>query len=340
MQQRENSATSPWRMLHAALGLSVLLHLVGCSSTEMLVKIPSISGIATIDDYSIDTYQNAIELFSPAGLEQKMLKKKLQKRTRHVFVLIDTSPEMQENYRNISRQDYAFEILQRFHHTLPDMGLQGGVAQTHCYGKASLFSSLNCHEAGDRTLPLVGPYQPEVIQQKIDKQFHIQHVGVGNLATAISELSPLISDSAQSAALVILSNWENIDSEAVYALSRLRLKSTQQQEICAYAVGVGNQYSRSRFDAVDQCGFSVAADKIAQPRDMSHFIERIFFYGPADTDNDGIYDYLDKCPNTQPGRLIGFDGCNRFPEPAVDPVVTNSTAEDRKKNRRVEIYTR
>jgi hypothetical protein len=38
----------------------------------------------------------------------------------------------------------------------------------------------------------------------------------------------------------------------------------------------------------------------------------MFFYGPADTDNDGIYDYRDKCPNTEKGRLVRFDGCKRF----------------------------
>jgi hypothetical protein len=29
-------------------------------------------------------------------------------------------------------------------------------------------------------------------------------------------------------------------------------------------------------------------------------------------DGDGIYDYMDKCPNTEKGRLVRFDGCYRF----------------------------
>jgi len=49
-----------------------------------------------------------------------------------------------------------------------------------------------------------------------------------------------------------------------------------------------------------------------QPREMSYFVEKILFSGPADSDGDGIYDYLDECPSTTPGRVIGRNGCARF----------------------------
>jgi hypothetical protein len=45
---------------------------------------------------------------------------------------------------------------------------------------------------------------------------------------------------------------------------------------------------------------------------MAHFVERAFYLDPADSDGDGIYDYLDLCPATLAGKIVGYDGCDRF----------------------------
>jgi hypothetical protein len=45
---------------------------------------------------------------------------------------------------------------------------------------------------------------------------------------------------------------------------------------------------------------------------MTHFVQRVLYKGPADSDGDGIYDYLDGCPNTSIGRIVDYFGCLRF----------------------------
>lgn len=306
------------RFFKAVIVMAMLLFLIGCTSSEMLVKISASDDTATVDPYNTSTYKNNIALFSPLALQQKINRQKLQQKSSNLFVLLDTSAAMQDDYRNMSRYEYGVEILNRFHQTLPELNLHGGVFTTTAYSGSSFFSSVfsTGPDAGDenRRYPVYGEYKPMQMQQQVLDASHLNKMGDGSLHTAIAELADIVVDIRQPSTLLLLTRWERIDEKAMIELARLRekLKLEHGQDVCVYTIGVGNNYSRARFDQVDTCGFSVTADNIAQPRDMSHFVERMFFFGPADTDNDGIYDYLDKCPDTQKDRLVGFDGCNRF----------------------------
>ena len=104
----------------------------------------------------------------------------------------------------------------------------------------------------------------------------------------------------------------NIITAVINSPSILTTSQEQRSGVCLYTVGVGNRLSRTRLDTVDSCGHSVAADKVAQPRDMAHFVQNILYKGPADTDGDGIYDYRDRCLNTHAGRIVDYSGCPRF----------------------------
>ncbi len=302
------------RMVRAGSLLSVLL-MFGCSSSEMLVKIPSNSDGATIAPYDTSTFKNNIDLFSPLSLERKIDQLKLLQRTEKLFVLFDNSDSMQDNYRGISRYDYGLEILDRFHRTLPNMTLQGNVFITSAYINTFFLSRiLSGDNNQDEFSWAIEPYDPDIMQERAKDTTQSFVAGDGSLHSAIYEMSDLIAYTNEPAALLLVTHWERIDKKALTAIAHLRqrIKMQHDKELCVYTIGVGNNYSRARFDQSDTCGTSVAADKIAQPRDMLHFIERMFFFGPADTDNDGIYDYRDKCPDTEQGRLVRFDGCKRF----------------------------
>jgi OOP family OmpA-OmpF porin len=299
----------------------LLISLTGCSSSEMLIKVPTSSDSATIAPYDISTHKRSIHLFNPVRLEQKITQQKLMPRVRNLFVLIDDSSYMNQDYRGLSRRDHARETLRRFNHTLPAIGLNG-----HVYVLAGNRWFTNSADMETIELP---EYDADQIERDLDEGRYDRSVGTGSLATAIDDLTGHIISADGASALVLITSWESIDSAAEDAVARLRQRSQhgagftvtnttnawqgkKSTDVCVYTIGIGNTFSRTRFDRADACGFSVASDKIAQPRDMSHFIERILFFGPSDTDGDGIYDYLDKCPDTKAGRLVRFDGCYRF----------------------------
>jgi hypothetical protein len=297
-------------------GLLVAVALLsGCSSTEMLVKVPANAEGITVEPYNTNTHKNTIEIFSPLSLQKKINKQQLVQRANNLFVLLDNSASMQDEYRGMSREEYGTKVLDRFHQSLPDINLQGNVYKTNAYLNTSFISRILSSENNQvNTDWAIHPYEPLEMQKRIQDSTGNKIAGDGSLHSAITSMSKLITDSRGPVILMLVTRWERIDEKAVIAISRLRqqLLLEHERELCVFTVGVGNRYSRARFDQADSCGISVSADKVAQPRDMSNFIERMFFYGPADRDNDGIYDYRDKCPNTEEGRLVRFDGCQRF----------------------------
>ncbi|NNJ92182.1 MAG: hypothetical protein HKP55_10940 [Gammaproteobacteria bacterium] len=295
--------------------LATVVLLSGCSSTEMLVKVPANADGITVEPYNTNTHKNNIEIFSPLSLQKKINRQQLVQRANNLFVLFDNSASMKEDYRGVSREKYGVMVLDRFHQSLPDINLQGNVYKTNGNIKTSFMSRILSTENNQVNTELaIHRYEPQEMQKRIQDSAGNMIAGDGSLHSAITRISKLITDSRGPAILLLVTRWERIDKKTVIAISRLRqqLILEHERELCVFTVGVGNRYSRARYDQADSCGISVSADKVAQPRDMSHFIERMFFYGPADRDNDGIYDYRDKCPNTEKGRLVRFDGCQRF----------------------------
>ncbi|TNF94376.1 MAG: hypothetical protein EP297_11900 [Gammaproteobacteria bacterium] len=319
------------RLRRDVMFAGLMVFLAGCSSSEMLIKVPTNSESATIAPYDISTYKRSIHLFNPVRLEQKITRQKLMPRVKNLFVLIDSSAYMNEDYRGHSRHDYAREIFRRFNNTLPDIGLNGDVyvfVGDRWFTNVTDSFASNAGSSNADEVPM-GKYDAEQVERDLDKGGHGRFVGSGSLASAISDLTEHIISVDGTSALILITSWESIDNAAEDAVARLRQRSQhgagfsvtnttntwqgkKSPGVCIYTIGVGNTFSRARFDQADECGFSVASDKIAQPRDMSHFVERILFFGPSDTDGDGIYDYMDKCPDTERGRLVRFDGCYRF----------------------------
>ena len=59
------------------------------------------------------------------------------------------------------------------------------------------------------------------------------------------------------------------------------------------------------------CGYQVSADSISTPIRMADFVRKLLFSEPLDLDSDGIYDYMDECPETKKNTVINWSGCQR-----------------------------
>ncbi|MGB0465956.1 MAG: hypothetical protein ACPGF7_00325 [Pontibacterium sp.] len=309
---------------------TLLALLSGCSSMESLVDVPVAPDNARIAPYSINTHQRSVHLFDPVSLKARIRERHLRPRVQQLYVLVDQTFTASDRYRDYSYTDYSREIFRRFNRTLPALPLGGG--------------AYALRQAEDSTEPADMPrYTARVIEQQLNAGRSLPGIGTADLAEAIDAISIKAQISKGNVALVILTDWKRIDQPVHEAVQRFRQrmraksgflvgarhrmfakagamvnpdsqawKDSEQRTGCVVMLGIGNRLSRTALDEVDQCGFSIAADKVAQPRDMSHLVERVLFNGPEDSDGDGIYDYKDRCPDTTPGRLIRFDGCARF----------------------------
>ena len=302
------------------LGLAfAVLSSVGCVSMERLVKVPAQSEMTIVENYNTELHRQSIHIFNPISLDNRVAELRLESRVEHLFFLVDQSSELSGDFRGVESRLYAREMVRRFTETMPEKTYSGALLifdQKPNTQKQAL--ELTSYTAADLQQALLTPDSMQRIERK-------------SLAMAMDQLSGLINQTEGSSAVILVTSWSQIDKSLERAVMRLRQRSsfvggTQivdsgnasipwqggQSGVCLYTLGVGNQLSRTRLETVDSCGYSVAANKVAQPRDMAHFVQTVLYKGPADTDGDGIYDYRDRCPDTSAGRIVNYSGCLRF----------------------------
>lgn len=302
------------------LGLAfAVLSSVGCVSMERLVKVPAQSEMTIVENYNTELHRQSIHIFNPISLDNRVAELRLESRVEHLFFLVDQSSELSGDFRGVESRLYAREMVRRFTETMPEKTYSGALLifdQKPNTQKQAL--ELTSYTAAD-------------LQQALHTPDSMQRIERKSLAMAMDQLSGLINQTEGSSAVILVTSWSQIDKSLERAVMRLRQRSsfvggTQivdsgnasipwqggQSGVCLYTLGVGNQLSRTRLETVDSCGYSVAANKVAQPRDMAHFVQTVLYKGPADTDGDGIYDYRDRCPDTSAGRIVDYSGCLRF----------------------------
>ena len=302
------------------LGLTfAALNALGCVSMERLVKVPAKTEMAIVESYNTELHQQSIHIFNPISLDSRVAELRLESRVEHLFFLVDQSSALSGEFRGVKARLYAREMVRRFTKTMPEKTYSGALfiydQKTSVQQQALRLSS---YTAADLEQALITPES----MQRIESE---------SLPMAIDQLSKLIHQTEGSSALILVTSWSQIDRAVERAVMRMRQRSSfvsgirivdsaqesipwqgGQSGVCLYTLGVGNQLSRTRLETVDSCGFSVAANKVAQPRDMAHFVQTVLYKGPADSDGDGIYDYRDQCPNTSAGRIVDYSGCLRF----------------------------
>jgi len=288
-----------------------VLALSGCSSMERLVDAPEKQTSTQAGAYELELYKRSVHLFDPVSVDDIASSERLQPRLENLFILVDDGDDS-ELYRGVPKQVYVYEIFRRFNLSMPHLNLRGG--------------AYRLSEHDDELW--VGPYSSREVQHKIDLNKPLTSLGTKNLAQGIEKITELAVTARGRTGLVIFTDWQNITAQEVEAVARFRQRGEalagfnvmpqigswdgSENPFCVFAVGVGNAMSRSLFDQADVCGFSEAADKVAQPRDMAYFVRKILFTTPLDSDGDGIYDYQDQCPDTPAGRIINRLGCLRF----------------------------
>jgi len=104
------------------------------------------------------------------------------------------------------------------------------------------------------------------------------------------------------------------------------LKGQFGDRLCIDTVQVGDdpggKASLEQIAKTSGCGFPTTADRLATSSSMAGFVESIFLSKPApkptpiaaapkplDSDNDGVPDNLDQCPNTPLGATVDARGC-------------------------------
>jgi len=303
--------------------VSLSLVLSACASMEQLVSVPESQSQARLEGYDLSLHQRSIHRFDPVRIAEKVNAQNLEARVANIVVLVDEDLADSE-IRGVPTEIYSREIIRRFLKTVPNDAfdiLLASVSPNN--GTIAGLTWSRQTETGLNQLAADQPL-PALIQ--------------GSLADALQALAEKLNENNGATAIVVFTEWNKIDQTVVDAISRLQqysqgetgetitaeveswsMKSSNAPS-CVHLIGLNNYLSRTPANMVT-CGLSKAADAISQPADMAFFVERILFKGPRDSDNDGVFDYLDKCPNTSEGRIVNFSGCSKFS--SVQPLKGN-----------------
>ncbi|MDB2331274.1 hypothetical protein N9V74_06145 [Alteromonas sp.] len=293
--------------------------------TEDLMHVPAHDNMTEVSEYDTRLHNQSVHIFNPMAIDARVTQLKLKPRVAHIVLVADQSSALNDTFRGLDKRYYAREVIRRFVKTMPDQAFSSTIITYNDSPTLQLYAPLDARLS-------IKPHYPHQLVQSLGDYRASQHIEVQSLSLALDFVSELVGNLPGPSAVVLVTDWAQIDESVENAVMRMRQRVTfnanahvvvpnstsvawpkSYSGLCFYTIGVGNKMSRSRLESADSCGFSYAVDKIAQPSNMANFVETVLYKGPSDSDNDGIYDYQDRCPSTRPDKLVDYSGCPRFP---------------------------
>lgn len=217
------------------------------------------------------------------------------------MVVLDASGSMGELYRGQTKLNLAKDVVSRMNQTIPDVQLTGALrtfGQSAWRKKTTLIYGLT-------------EYTKEGLEEALKTVK--RPAGRSPSALAIDAATEDLKPTQGGLAVIIVSDGKEMDNAPVVAAENM--KSAFGDRLCIYTVLVGNDPAgkslMERVARAGRCGFSVSANRIASSEDMANFVEKVFLEKAKamDSDGDGVFDDLDKCPNTPKGVKVDRFGC-------------------------------
>jgi OOP family OmpA-OmpF porin len=216
------------------------------------------------------------------------------------MVVLDASSSMEEKTA-AGHQKFALakEVVERMNLTLPALKVNGALRTFgHSYkltrSRSSLFYGLT-------------EYSQSGFQAGLDKVTRAG--GTTPMAAAIHAATNDLADTAGKIAVIVVSDGKPTDSSPLQAAEAMKAKLGDR--LCIYTVHVGEDpagmATMEGIAKAGECGFSVRAEDIMAADSMADFVKKVFLH--VDTDGDGVYDYMDKCPGTPAGVKVDASGC-------------------------------
>jgi OmpA-OmpF porin, OOP family len=247
--------------------------------------------------------QTTQPLFSPDTLEADQYVPKVD----NFMVILDKSSSMSYTYNGQKRLTIAKDFLSAMNQTLPDMKL-------NC-----AFRTFGTSGFGTPTALIYGPaeYSKKKFQGALDAAQRA--MGRSPLGAAITAATGDLKKSEGQIAVIIVSDGADMGTTPITAAKNMKAKYGDR--VCIYTVLVGDDPAgetlMKQISGAGACGFSVRADGVKDSGDMGNFVKNVFLAGmagpkmakPLDSDGDGVYDNLDRCPGTPRGVKVDTRGC-------------------------------
>ena len=270
------------------ISLFMALFVWGCAANMPVETMPAF----TPHEFNANQYVSAVDNF---------------------LVIIDASGSMNENYNGVQKFTIAKAVVNRLNLTLPELDQTGGVRFFGHTGKTSAAGPL---------LYGMETYSTDQFAKKLDTLNAAW--GASPLDKALNAAENDLSSLSGTKALIIITDAKGMISEYPKSIDAVKaLKEKFGSSLCVYPVLVGNDASGTAFmkkmAEKGGCGFFANARDLLTSAGMAKYVDDIFLsmkkIQPApvntykDSDNDGVYDYMDKCPGTPENVSVDDRGC-------------------------------
>lgn len=217
------------------------------------------------------------------------------------LVILDASYSMSETYMGQKKLALAADTVSRMNRTIPPLAVNGALRT---------FGGGWCPFNPETGLIYgVDDYNGAAFEQALATV--AQAGGPSPLAGALTAAEADLAQTDGPIALLIFSDGKEMDNAPVAAASALKQK--YGRNLCIYTVLIGNDADGNvllnQVAKTGDCGFAVSADDLATGDQMAAFVKQVFFTDQPDSDGDGVYDALDKCPDTPALVVVDADGC-------------------------------
>jgi len=251
-------------------------------------------------------------VITAVDLNPKIVSGQLAQKANAFEVIFDSTLSMNDIYKNSTKLNQEKSLITMLNDTIPNLKL---TAAARAFGQFSTF--------GDPTSQLLfGPtdYAKSSLPQAIAP--FTTGSGFSPLDAALDGATSDLRSQTGQMAVIAFSDGEDMEKYTPVAAAQ-RMKSAYGDRVCIYTVHLGeNAGGRKLLQQVadaGQCGFMVTGDSISSPAGMADFVEKVFLktnvaerrqeVGAPDSDGDGVFDNLDKCPRTPAGVKVDQDGC-------------------------------
>ncbi len=266
-----------------AIVLFMSLFLWGCAANMPVEVMPQF----TPHHFNADQYSPAVDNF---------------------LVIIDASGSMDENYRGNKKFIIEKTLVDRMNQTIPELGQKCGLR---------FFGHDESSPKASALLYGMSTYSTAQFGKSLNK---IKGAwGESPLNVAINAAGNDFASLSGTKALIVISDAKGMVSETSKAIDAAKLlKKKFGSSLCIYPILIGNDAKGTSFmkklAEVGGCGFFSKADDLLTSAGMAKYVEDVFLSMEKkpvlkDSDHDGVYDNIDKCPGTPENVAVDADGC-------------------------------
>jgi OmpA-OmpF porin, OOP family len=189
---------------------------------------------------------------------------------------------------------FAKQLVNCFNKTIPDLEL---VSLLTTFGYP-VYSRLDYGPE---------PYEQDEYARNLNKIFDAD--GASPLSPTLDDIGKNLFKLPGKKAVIIISDGEDMGKKEIIAAQEL--KTRYGDDICIYTIHIGNDKSgrqiMEKIAVAGKCGLSVKGDSLLSKAKMDELVTEIFLI--KDSDQDGVPDIKDDCPDTLPGLKVDENGC-------------------------------